>query len=111
MRGPVRTDEGAEDLSSLCALPCGNSGRRRPAAASVASLGALPERRCLAAGDPQALNSGRVSIVESERVLDGGAASAELLRFSARVFELGAGVGVDELASLDPLEASIRSKP
>jgi hypothetical protein len=37
--------------------------------------------------------------------LDGGAAGAELLRFAARVFELGAGVGVDELAGLDPLEA------
>ena len=43
MRGPVRTDEGAQDLSSLCSLPCGNSGRRRPAAASVAFLGALPQ--------------------------------------------------------------------
>jgi hypothetical protein len=37
--------------------------------------------------------------------LDGGAAGAELLRFAARVFELGAGVGVDELAGFDPLEA------
>ena len=36
--------------------------------------------------------------------LDGGAAGAELLRLAARVFELGAGVGVDELAGLDPLE-------
>jgi hypothetical protein len=27
------------------------------------------------------------------------------LRFAAGVFELGAGVGVDELAGLDPLEA------
>jgi hypothetical protein len=30
---------------------------------------------------------------------------AELLRFAARVFELGAGVRVDKLARLDPLEA------
>jgi hypothetical protein len=37
--------------------------------------------------------------------LDGGAAGAELLRLAARVFELGAGVGVDELTRLDPLEA------
>jgi hypothetical protein len=37
--------------------------------------------------------------------LDGGAAGAELLRFPARVFELGASVGIDELAGLDPLEA------
>jgi hypothetical protein len=37
--------------------------------------------------------------------LDGGAAGAELLRLAARVFELGACVGVDELAGLDPLEA------
>jgi hypothetical protein len=37
--------------------------------------------------------------------LDGGAAGAELLRLAARVFELGAGVGVDELAGLDPFEA------
>jgi hypothetical protein len=36
--------------------------------------------------------------------LDGGAAGAELLRLAAGVFELGAGVGVDELAGLDPLE-------
>jgi len=36
--------------------------------------------------------------------LDGGAAGAELLCLAARVFELGAGVGVDELAGLDPLE-------
>jgi hypothetical protein len=36
--------------------------------------------------------------------LDGRAAGAELLRFAARVFKLGAGVGVDELAGLDPLE-------
>jgi hypothetical protein len=27
------------------------------------------------------------------------------LRFPARVFELGASVGIDELAGLDPLEA------
>jgi hypothetical protein len=44
MRGPVRTDEGAQDLSSLCSLPCGNSGRRRPAAVSVTFLGALPRQ-------------------------------------------------------------------
>jgi len=37
--------------------------------------------------------------------LDGGAAGAELLRFPARVFEIGASVGIDELAGLDPLEA------
>jgi hypothetical protein len=37
--------------------------------------------------------------------LDGGAASAELLCLATCVFELGAGVGVDELAGLDPLEA------
>jgi divalent metal cation (Fe/Co/Zn/Cd) transporter len=37
--------------------------------------------------------------------LDGGAPRAELLRLAARVFELRAGVGVDELAGLDPLEA------
>jgi hypothetical protein len=36
--------------------------------------------------------------------LDGGAASAELLCLATCVFELGAGVGVDELAGLDPLE-------
>jgi hypothetical protein len=36
--------------------------------------------------------------------LDGGAAGAELLRFAARVFELGACVGVDEQAGLDSLE-------
>ena len=34
--------ECAQDLSWLCSLPCGNSGRRRPAAVSVAFLGALP---------------------------------------------------------------------
>ena len=37
--------------------------------------------------------------------LDGGAAGAKLLCFAARVFELGAGVGIDELTGLDPLEA------
>ena len=37
--------------------------------------------------------------------LDGGAAGAELLRLATGVFELGAGIGVDELAGLDPLEA------
>jgi len=37
--------------------------------------------------------------------LDGGATGTELLRLAARVFELRAGVGVDELAGLDPLEA------
>jgi hypothetical protein len=36
--------------------------------------------------------------------LDGGPAGAELLRLAARVFELGASVGVDELAGFDPLE-------
>jgi hypothetical protein len=60
MRGPVRTDEGAQDLSSPCSLPCGNSGRRRPAAVSVAFLGAFAPRRASAEGDAQALNSGRV---------------------------------------------------
>jgi hypothetical protein len=33
------------------------------------------------------------------------AAGAELLRLAPGVFELRAGVGVDELAGLDPLEA------
>jgi hypothetical protein len=37
--------------------------------------------------------------------LDGRAAGAELLRLAPGVLELGAGVGVDELAGLDPLEA------
>ncbi len=37
--------------------------------------------------------------------LEGGAARAELLRFAPSVFELGAGVGVDQLTGLDPLEA------
>jgi hypothetical protein len=37
--------------------------------------------------------------------LDGGAAGAELLCLAACVFELGAGVGVDELAGFDPFEA------
>jgi len=37
--------------------------------------------------------------------LDGGAAGAELLCLATCVFELGAGVGVDQLAGLDPLEA------
>jgi hypothetical protein len=36
---------------------------------------------------------------------NGRAAGSELLCLAARVFELGAGVGVDELAGLDPLEA------
>jgi hypothetical protein len=36
--------------------------------------------------------------------LDGGAAGTELLCLAPRVFELGAGVGVDELAGFDPLE-------
>jgi hypothetical protein len=36
--------------------------------------------------------------------LDGRAAGAEFLCFAAGVFELGAGVSVDELAGLDPLE-------
>jgi hypothetical protein len=36
--------------------------------------------------------------------LDGGAAGTELLCLAARVFELGAGVGVDELAGFNPLE-------
>jgi hypothetical protein len=35
----------------------------------------------------------------------GRAAGTELLCLAARVFELGAGVGVDELASFDPLES------
>jgi hypothetical protein len=37
--------------------------------------------------------------------LDGGAAGAELLCLATRVFELGAGIGVDQLAGFDPLEA------
>jgi hypothetical protein len=37
--------------------------------------------------------------------LHGGATGAEPLRLAAGVFELGAGVGVDELAGLDLLEA------
>jgi hypothetical protein len=37
--------------------------------------------------------------------LHGRASRSELLGLAARVFELGAGVGVDELAGLDPLEA------
>ena len=37
--------------------------------------------------------------------LDGGAAGAEPLCLATCVFELGAGVGVDEQAGLDPLEA------
>lgn len=37
--------------------------------------------------------------------LDGRAARAVLLRLAARVFEGGAGVRIDELAGLDPLEA------
>ena len=37
--------------------------------------------------------------------LDGRAAGAELLCFAARVFELGARVGVDQLAGLNPFEA------
>jgi hypothetical protein len=36
---------------------------------------------------------------------DGGAAGTELLCLATCVFELGAGVGVDQLAGLDPLEA------
>jgi hypothetical protein len=35
---------------------------------------------------------------------NGRAAGTELLCLAARVFELGAGVSVDELASFDPLE-------
>jgi len=35
---------------------------------------------------------------------NGCAAGTELLCFAARVLELGAGVGVDELAGFDPLE-------
>jgi hypothetical protein len=35
---------------------------------------------------------------------NGRAAGTELLCLAARVFELGAGVGVDELAGFDPLE-------
>jgi hypothetical protein len=37
--------------------------------------------------------------------LEVGAAGAELDRLRAGVFEPGAGVGVNELAGLDPLEA------
>jgi hypothetical protein len=37
--------------------------------------------------------------------LDGRASGAELLRLAPGVLEIGAGVGVDELADLDPLEA------
>ena len=36
---------------------------------------------------------------------DSRAASAELLRLAPRVLELGAGVGVDQLTGLNPLEA------
>jgi hypothetical protein len=60
-------------------------------------------------GDRRRLDSVLVAPLHSLRPrlvgLDGGAAGAELLRFAAGVFELGAGVGVDELAGLDPLEA------
>jgi hypothetical protein len=53
------------------------------------------------------LSSSRRSIRSWPRLvcLEGGAAGAEFLRFSTRVFEFGAGVGVDELAGLDPLES------
>jgi hypothetical protein len=37
--------------------------------------------------------------------LEGGSARAELLGLAARVLELRAGVGVDELPGLDSLEA------
>jgi hypothetical protein len=37
--------------------------------------------------------------------LDSGAAGAELLRLAPGVLELRMGVGIDELAGLDPLEA------
>jgi hypothetical protein len=37
--------------------------------------------------------------------LDGGTAGAERLRLAAGVFELGSGIGVDQLTGLDPLEA------
>ena len=59
-----------------------------------------PIRRRL---DPSLLRRGKLLPPRFVR-LDGGAAGTEFLRFSARVFELGAGVGVDELAGLDPLE-------
>jgi hypothetical protein len=70
MGRPVRTDEGAQDLSSLCSLPCGNSGRRRPAAVSVAFLGA-PSLAALTRrgggsqariGDPETLGRSRVGL-------------------------------------------------
>ena len=61
------------------------------------------------AGDRRRLYSVFVAPLHSLRPrlvgLDGGAASAELLRLPARVLELGARVGVDELAGLDPLDA------
>ena len=43
--------------------------------------------------------------------LDGGAPGAELLRLSSGVLELGAGVGIDELAGLDSLEAVMLQEP
>ena len=60
-----------------------------------------PIRRRL---DPSLLRRGKLLPLRFVG-LDGGATGAELLRFAACVFELRAGVGVDELTGLDPLEA------
>ena len=60
-------------------------------------------------GDGGCLDSVLVALLHSLSLrfvgLDGGAAGPKLLRLAAGVLELGAGVGVDELAGLDPLEA------
>jgi hypothetical protein len=88
------------------------------AAATLSAFGSNAYTRCAGGGERgqlgraqrwRCLDSVLVALLHSLSLrlvgLDGGAAGAELLRLAARVFELGAGVGVDELAGLDPLEA------
>ena len=52
---------------SLCSLPCGNSGRRRPAAVSVAFLGALPRDTSVRRAPCARIEPGADLIGEPER--------------------------------------------
>jgi hypothetical protein len=75
-------------------------GPRRLRATVYSSFHADEEKGCLDPVFVAPLHSLGLRLVG----LDGGAAGAELLCFAACVLELGARVGVDELARLDPLE-------
>jgi hypothetical protein len=94
-----------EGVHKRCAV--GSERRQSPFAAADFEHALAPERDKRV--DRRRLDSVLVAPLHSlgRRLvgLEGGTARAELLRLPPCVFERRAGVGVDELAGLDPLEA------